>query len=140
MEKETGRLTVFFEAPFWVGVYERSSGGRLEAARVVFGAEPRDCEVYEFFLKNWASLKFSPSVAADSRARARENPKRAQRAIIRELRALATGGTKAQQALQLQREQAGLERNAARHQRQDEEKQRRFEQHQQKKKQKHKGR
>ena len=39
METVVCRLTVFFEEPFWVGVYERVTEGRLEAARVVFGDE-----------------------------------------------------------------------------------------------------
>ena len=38
----TAKFTVYFEDPFWVGVYERSQDGKLEAARVVFGAEPKD--------------------------------------------------------------------------------------------------
>ena len=34
-------LTVFFEDPFWVGVYERTDGGRYEACKITFGAEPK---------------------------------------------------------------------------------------------------
>ena len=41
-----GRTTVYFEDPFWVAVCEVSEGGKLRAARVVFGAEPKDYEVY----------------------------------------------------------------------------------------------
>ena len=29
MDKVSGKLTVFFEEPFWVGVFERVSDGRL---------------------------------------------------------------------------------------------------------------
>lgn len=29
MDKVTGKLTVFFEEPFWVGVFERVDGGKL---------------------------------------------------------------------------------------------------------------
>ena len=47
---DTGRLTVFFEGPFWVGVFERISDGKLSACKVIFGAEPRDCEVWDFIL------------------------------------------------------------------------------------------
>ena len=35
-------------------------GGQLEACRIVFGAEPKDYEVYDFLLKNWHRLRFSP--------------------------------------------------------------------------------
>ena len=34
MDKVIGRLTVFFEDPFWVGVFERIENGRLSAAKV----------------------------------------------------------------------------------------------------------
>lgn len=34
-----------FEDPFWTGVFERCEDGRLSAARVVFGSEPKDYEI-----------------------------------------------------------------------------------------------
>lgn len=37
MDKAIGTLTVFFEEPFWVGVVERVSGGKLSVCKVVFG-------------------------------------------------------------------------------------------------------
>lgn len=55
-----GRTTVYFEDPFWVAVCEVSEGGKLRAARVVFGAEPKDYEVYGYFLDHWRRLRFSP--------------------------------------------------------------------------------
>lgn len=39
IEKCQGRLTVYFEDPFWVGVFERIENGKLSAAKVTFGAE-----------------------------------------------------------------------------------------------------
>ena len=33
-------LTVFFEDPFWVGVFERIEDGKLSVCKVTFGAEP----------------------------------------------------------------------------------------------------
>lgn len=53
MDKVEGKLTVFFEEPFWVGVFEKICAGKLSAAKVVFGAEPKDGEVYEFILKKY---------------------------------------------------------------------------------------
>lgn len=47
MQKSRASFTVFFEDPFWVGVYEREEPGGLTACRVVFGAEPKDGEIYE---------------------------------------------------------------------------------------------
>ena len=63
MDKVSGKLTVFFEEPFWVGVFERVSGGSLSVCKVTFGAEPKDYEIYEFVLKNYYRLRFSPAVA-----------------------------------------------------------------------------
>lgn len=40
-----GKLTVYFEDPFWVGVFERVEGGKLPVCKVTFGAEPKDYEV-----------------------------------------------------------------------------------------------
>jgi hypothetical protein len=37
---------VFFDEPFWVGVFERDVPGGLMVARVVFGAEPSEAEVH----------------------------------------------------------------------------------------------
>ena len=48
MDKTIGTLTVFFEEPFWVGVFEQIDQGELRAAKVVFGAEPKDYEIYDF--------------------------------------------------------------------------------------------
>ena len=47
MDKVSGKLTVFFEEPFWVGVFERVSDGNLSVCKVTFGAEPKDYEIYE---------------------------------------------------------------------------------------------
>ena len=38
MEDNSGSLTVYYEEPFWVGVFERVEGGKLYFAKVVFGS------------------------------------------------------------------------------------------------------
>jgi hypothetical protein len=136
--ESSGKLTVFFEEPFWVGVYERRSGKKLEAARVVFGAEPKDYEVYEFFLKNWSRLSFSPPVEGERAAPETGNPKRMQREARRTLTQSGTG-TKAQQALQLLREANAQERKVRTREQRDAEAERKFELRQQKRKEKHRG-
>ena len=50
MDKVNGKLTVYFEEPFWVGVFERIKDGKLSVAKVTFGAEPKDYEVLEYVL------------------------------------------------------------------------------------------
>lgn len=36
------KLTVYFEDPFWVGVFERTQNGTLSVCKITFGAEPKD--------------------------------------------------------------------------------------------------
>lgn len=141
MDEATCRLTVYFEDPYWVGVYERSYEGKLEACRVVFGAEPKDFEVYHYFLAHWNRLRFGPALALDQKREASGsgNPKRMRRAIAKQLSQSGIG-TKAQQALKLQREQTQLDRKAIRRRQSEEEKQRAFQLRQEKKKEKHRGR
>ena len=103
MDKVNGKLTVYFEEPFWVGVFERIDGGKLSVAKVTFGAEPKDYEVQEYIQKHYASLKFSPAVDTVVKD-IKRNSKRMQREAKRQMQ--KTGiGTKSQQALKLQQEQ-----------------------------------
>lgn len=133
------KLTVFFDDPFWVGVYECRTASVLEVAKVVFGEEPKDYEVFYYFLENWNKLRFSPPVDDTVRTEAKINPKRMQRAINKQLTQNGIG-TKAQQALKLQQEQTVSKRKEFNKQRTEEEKLLRFQLRQQKKKEKHKGR
>ena len=138
MDKAWGALTVFFEEPFWVGVFERITGNKLSVCKFTFGAEPKDYEVYDFILKNYHRLQFSPAVATDVKEAGR-NPKRVQREARKQVQ--NTGiGTKSQQALKLQQEQLKSQRKSAIRERREAEKQRQFELKQQKKKEKHRGR
>lgn len=132
------RLTVYFEEPFWVGIYERSDGKRYEVCKIVFGGEPTDGEIYEFLLKNFNRLRFSRSVEAEPIEERRINPKRMQRIIKKQTENTGVG-TKAQQALALEREQNKLERKVRTREQKEAEKALRFEQKQQKKKEKKKG-
>lgn len=133
------RFTVYFEKPFWVGVFERCSEGHLEAAKILFGAEPKDCEIYEYFLSNWSRLRFSPPIADEAGPSKKVNPKRMQRAISAGLASRGTG-TKALQALKLQQEQSAQARKTRNRENGELEKQLRFECRQKKKKDKHRGR
>ena len=94
MDKVT--LTVFFDNPFWVGVFERVEGGKLSACKVTFGTEPRDAEVLEFVQRSYSFLRFSPAVDAPAE-RASSNPKRLQREARRQT-ASSGVGTKSQRA------------------------------------------
>ena len=130
-------LTVFFEDPFWAGVFERISDGKLSVCKVTFGAEPKDYEVWEFVLQHYYELVFSPAVQTDSRQVA-ENPKRRARAVRKQTERSGIG-TKAQQALQLQYEQNKTERKEKSREERLAEEERLFLLKQQKKKEKLKG-
>ena len=138
MDTGVSKLTVLFEDPFWIGLYEREDNGRYEVCKITFGAEPKDYEVYDFLLKNWDKLSFSPSIEAEISADRHINPKRMQR-LIRKQTADTGIGTKAQQALKLQQEQGKLERKSRSREQREEEKQLQFELHQKKRREKHKG-
>lgn len=139
MAASMSKLTVFFESPFWVGLYERQEGGRYEMSRIVFGAEPKDYEVLEFLLTNWNRLRFSPSVEAAEPEERCVNPKRMQRMIQKQTQWEATVGTKAQQALSLQREQGKLERRTRSREQREAEKERQFTLWEEKRREKHRG-
>ena len=139
MDRITARLTVFFEEPFWVAVCERVSGGKLEACKITFGAEPKDYDIHAFLLENGNRLKYGPPVRTKGLTEKITNPKRRQREVGHELQATGVG-TKAQQALKLQQEQNKTDRKILNKKRKEEEKDRIFDIKQQKRKEKHKGR
>lgn len=138
MDKVSGRLTVFFEEPFWVGIFECTSEGKLSVCKVTFGAEPKDYEACDFVLKNYYQLRFSPAVATDVKEAGR-NPKRIQRQVRKQVQNIGIG-TRSQQALKLQREQLKTKRKTVSREQREAEKQRQFELKQQKRKEKHRGR
>ena len=138
MGETVGKLSVFYDESFWVGVFERIEDGKLSVAKVTFGAEPKDYEVYDFVLKHYYNLQFSPAVEV-AVAEKHINPKRMQREIKKQMS--NTGiGTKSQQALKLQHEQYKTERKKKNREQKQAEEQRLFELRQQKKKEKHRGR
>lgn len=137
MDTENGKLTVFFEGPFWVGVFERVSNGGLSVCKVTFGTEPKDYEVWDFILKHYHELKFSPAVETEVKQTA-DNPKRRQRNARKYLQTSGIG-TKSQQALQLQREEKKIARMQISKEQREAEKQRQFDLKQRKRKAKHRG-
>lgn len=132
-------LTIMFEAPFWIGLYERYDDGNYEVCKITFGAESKDYEVHEFLLRNWRKLKFSPPIKSEKIEGRKINPKRMQREISGQLQERGMG-TKAQQALKLQHEQNKLERKTKSREQKEAEKERQYALRQEKKKAKHRGR
>ena len=130
-------LTVFFEEPFWVGVFERIDDGKLSVCKVIFGAEPKDYDVWAFVLRHYEKLVFSPAMETETRQTA-DNPKRRLRNARKQI-ARSGIGTKSQQAIQLQREEMKTERRQLSREQRNAEARRQFEMKQIKKKEKRRG-
>ena len=130
-------LKVFFEDPFWVGLFERIEDGKLSVCKVTFGAEPKSYEILEYALQHYYELVFSPAIETEIR-QAADNPKRRSRNARKQLENIGIG-TKSQQALQRQREEMKKERRQISREEREMEEQRRFELKQAKKKEKKRG-
>lgn len=78
MDKITGKLTVLFEDPFWIGIFERVIDNKLSVCKVTFGPEPSEAELYGFVLEYYYQLEFSQFVDYIPKKTA-SNPKRRQR-------------------------------------------------------------
>lgn len=136
MDKVT--FFVFFQDLFWVGLLERITDQGLSACKITFGPEPKDYEVKEFLLENYDKLKLSPAVETTVKEM-QKNPKRMQREVKRQIANVGMG-TKSQQALKLQHEEAKQERKQKSKEAAEAEKQLKFDKYKQKKKEKHRGR
>ncbi len=79
-------FTVFFDDPFWTGIFTLTGNGKVKFARVIFGDEPSDPELYEYFLKYYNSLEFFESQNIEKEKAPVKNPKRRQREISKELK------------------------------------------------------
>ena len=135
------KLTVFFEDPYWVGIFERTSEGSYAAIKVTFGSEPKDYEVYDFIQKNFYKLRFNNSSLLDKGTELtnkKMNPKRLQRMVKKETSESGIG-TKAQLAIKLEYESNKLERKKTSREEKEQEKERKFQLRQHKKLVKHQG-
>ena len=137
MEKIAGKLTVFLIIHFGQVFLNVQKKNKLSICRVVFGAEPKDYEVYDFILKNYKNLKFGSSLEVKVK-KIKNNPKRLQREVKKQSKQVGIG-TKSQLALQKQREEMKLERKKESKRIRELENRRKFELKQEKRKQKHRG-
>ena len=137
MYKISGKLTVYFENPFWVAVFEHIEDGLLSVSKVTLGAEPKDYEIYEFVLNHYNDLQFSSAVATVVKEE-KKNHKRVQRELKKQAKEMGIG-TKSQNILKLQQEQNKQERKSINRAKKIAEKDRIVELKQEKKKEKHEG-
>lgn len=134
----SGSLTVLFENPFWIGLFEMTDDEGLHVCKVTFGTEPTEKEVMEYVDQNWHRLRFSQAVEAPRATEKRKNPKRQLREAKKQMRQQGIG-TKSQLALKLQQEQNKTERKQQSKAEREAERQRQFDIRHAKKKEKHKG-
>lgn len=139
MEQNTCTFTVLFQDPFWIGLAERWDQTGYQVCRTVFGPEPTDAQLYQWLLRGWDKLVFSPPISGAVPRPASANPKRAQRQARKAAQTQAIG-TKAQQALSLQREQAVQARQDQQRLSRQAQQEERFQLRQQKKREKRRGR
>lgn len=132
-------LTVYFDGQFYVGVLEKTEDMQLRAARMVFGAEPRDGDVLRWVQSGYPGARLSAgAVEAEAMPCSLAcSPKRRQRQAARMVQRGAS--TRAQQALALERELHAEQRRVKRRERLDAQEQLRFAMKQAKRKQKHRG-
>ena len=134
----TGALTVLFEDPFWIGLFEVTDEEGLHVCKVTFGAEPTGQEIIEFVEKNWHKLKYSEGIETTSTLEIKKSPKRQLREARKQM--VSQGiGTKSQQALKMQQERNKVERKQLSKAEREAERQRKFDLRQAKMKEKHRG-
>lgn len=137
MDSVSITLKVYYEEPFWVGVFERIENQQLSVYKITFGLEPQDQDIYQMILKHYQSFAFSPSIDYAVKS-CKVNPKKRQRMIHQEVSQIRMS-TKSQMALTLQYEQTKKMQKHCNLQVKAELKERHYQQKQQKKKEKHKG-
>ena len=134
------KLTVLFNDPFWIGVFEIIENDEYKVCKVTFGPEPREEETLELILNKFYSLNFSTPISSNKNTftEKKQNPKRLQRKIQKET---ATNGigTKAQIAIKLQHEQGKVEHKKKSKEEKEQEEQMKLYLKRKKKLEKHKG-
>lgn len=132
------KLTILFDNPFWVGIFERREVSYYAVAKTIFGAEPSDQEIYQFILTSFDSLKFSTPRKDDGKVIKVKNYKRR----YREVKNIIEKGTKvfkAQDAIRVELEKNKLERKKNRKEMERKKEEKKFNIKLLKKKAKHRG-
>jgi hypothetical protein len=132
-----GKLTVYFEDPFWVGVFEREDEAGYRVCRVVFGPEPTDAELLAYIQQEYSGLDFGEPLKSRVEIVKKKNFKRVQREVHREMEEGV--GTKAQRAMQAALELNKQEREVMSREKREEEKELKFKLRQEKRKERHRG-
>lgn len=137
MDEISCKLTVYFEDPFWIGVFEEIFHHEMRVAKVTFGKEPPDGVILFYVLKRYQFLKFSPAVEVKVNSK-KVSFKRQSRLAQSESRQIGVG-TKAMQAMALQHEKRKEQRITQKSKIRQEKQALKYALKQQKRKQKHRG-
>lgn len=132
------KFTIYFDDPFWVGVYEKQDESGYRVARVVFGSEPTEAELYQFILEKYSQFDFSLPTKLPPQPQRPKNFKRVQREV-RQAMQVEGLGTKAQEALKLALTQNKQERRQKTRQERQRSSEADFQRRQEKKQEKHRG-
>lgn len=133
-----GKLTIYFDDPFWVAVLEREDEAGYQVARVVLGSEPGDAEAYQFFLKNYGAFQFDAVHESARLPKVRVNFKRAQREARKSMQ-VQGAGTRAQEAMKAEMARHKQERRTVHKEEREQTERERFLQRQERKKERHRG-
>ncbi|MCC8439678.1 MAG: YjdF family protein [Liquorilactobacillus satsumensis] len=92
-------LTIIFDQPFYIGIFERSEYNNYEVSKIILGtSEPRISQIYELIINNWQHIHFDKiSDKSDKDIIKNVNPKRMQRLAKKSMKSGV--GTKAQEAI-----------------------------------------
>lgn len=133
-------LTVYHDGQFWVGVVEHVEDGMLRIARVVYGAEPSNEEVYTWVLERWSSLHLSAEAepVGPRVGRLPGNPKRRAREAAKAMHQHGSS-TASQLALARERERVKDELRSDRAARRQDEARSRWEDRRERRRRKHRG-
>lgn len=134
MDTSSITLTVFFENPFWVGIFEHVSNGSLSVVRIFFGAMPKENEIYEFIQKKFAKLNFNFKTDFATK----KSPKKLKKLAQKQMKKVGVG-TKSQIALKMQLEANKIVRKKISKEEKEIRRQYKFDLRQRKRKEKHRG-
>ena len=138
MNKSICKLTVLFQKPFWIGVFEDEHNNKYNVAKVVFGVEPTEAQLYQFLLDNYYKVPFNEVSSENVHIEKKVSYKKQQK-IIKKQQKEDGIGTKAQNAIKIQQESRKQERIKKSKKLSIKKKERDFKLKQLKKKEKHRG-
>jgi hypothetical protein len=137
-------VTVTFDPPFWIVLFESIEEEKYSVAREVIGtSEPTSAEIMLFFDRfNFKEIRYTTPIEEEKTQNSRVSFKKMQKKVKKATEQSNYKHTycKAHEELKKQQEQNKQERKSFNREKRDEEKERKFELKQQKKKQKLRGR